>query len=1139
MKKFRFPLILAALLLLNAVSASSQSRRPIDSRHPMWLIHIDVWNTADPQRIIDLIPADVKPFVCFNLSLSCQYDTERNVYKMPQNAVLTYKSWASVCCANNVWFTCQPASGGHTHIMDDDLDTFEYFFKHYKNFLGWNYAEQFWGFDEPGDKSSSTQSSRWELFANLVEMSHKYGGTLIVSFCGNIWSHPLNPNGIVKRNAKLLANCQKYPDAFLILYKYTTSSCFYNNESVCLAPFISGLARNYGVRYDNCGWNGALDELLGENHGKKYPIAAGIGTVMEQTCINGGAVWDGPELIWTEDFQELSRSTTSDGYTRRNWGRFPGFDNAWLDMFRKIIDGTMYIPTREEVIARNKVVIINNATSGSDQEMYAAPDDLYDGLYKQNDPMNRGNGRWMDNMTYFKSTGRYQAIPVVAGLYDSLAQTIPVQVKRSSYPSRWGTQTKKVTEFNKLYPAVSSGDLYVARHHNGLVTYFPFSYFNKKKSASARIPLEYNTCDSLLLTYGKLGSGIVREYEDHIDFYLNNYRTDTVTQVTDRIVIKGAAAAPSHQFKLRSGAKGSAEPLWDETSGTYTIEVKHMGPVELSVSCGGSAVGRRTDILDSEALTDLPVQPEEYYGDLIIEAEDMEYKNISSCCTNPYSSYPNVRGHAANGFVVTGTNTAGSLRRSVNISHPGTYTVSVRYMNNGQSGRVYLRVNSYSKTIYTEKTAMNEWKTISCDFEMNEGSNTIALANTGGTNMYIDQVVCSPLDKHTLVYDKASHPDDENIWLESGDYRMDISATSVEGCAGYVVEIYDAQTQDMVFKSERLPMGEYDSEGIASKVLFTIDKPGEYRYVTAATRLWDGVMVKKCTINRTFLYNVRLQQSDGGVITASQTLVEEGDPVTLSAETSYGFSFEDWNVIHGGISIVNDAFVMPGNDVTIGAILKDNSLVWQLDYSNVLAGTFPAGWRAVQGGNEVHSYPNSYGSGARTMSGFKGWQGKALYWRESLADYGRQSGYYLNLKPGMYKLTFVMAAWKGSPSYRARILKSSGTSVATSSTYPATPNANGNTGASIASSPVRELTFEIKEEGRYIIEFRNAGSGFDEFLLAECRLNRAEDTGVIQPALEDGAETVFSPDGVETGTLRPGINIVRSQDGTVSKVLVK
>ena len=174
MRKTLLNLIIAVAAFFAALSATAQERRPIDSQHPLWLIHVDVWNKADPQKIINLIPDDIKPWVCLNLSLSCQYDTEKNVYKIPQNAVKTYKSWATVCQANGMWFTCQPASGGHTHIQDDDLETFEYFFKAFPNFLGWNYAEQFWGFDEANDKSSSTQSSRIALFAKLVPMSHKY-----------------------------------------------------------------------------------------------------------------------------------------------------------------------------------------------------------------------------------------------------------------------------------------------------------------------------------------------------------------------------------------------------------------------------------------------------------------------------------------------------------------------------------------------------------------------------------------------------------------------------------------------------------------------------------------------------------------------------------------------------------------------------------------------------------------------------------------------------------------------------------------------------------------------------------------------------------------------------------------------------
>ena len=697
-------LLLTFFMLFGAHDLSAQQRRPIDSQHPLWFIHVDVWYKADPQKIIDLIPEEIKPYVCLNLSLSCQYDTEQNIYKMPQNAFQTYKSWGTVCQQNGMWFSCQPASGGHTHIQDYDMVTFEYFFKKFPNFLGWNYAEQFWGFNEAGDKSSATQSDRWALFARLVEMSHTYGGLLTVSFCGNIWSHPLNPIGELKLNKDFLAACQQYPENMLFLYKYTTSSCFYNNESVSFGPFISGLTKNYGVRYDNCGWNGGLENVLGENHGRKYPSSAGIGTVMEQTCVNGGAVWDGPELTWREEcFHEVDQ-TTVDGYKRRVWKRFDNMNGVWNDMFLKIIDGTMYIPSREEVVGKQKVVVINNVTSGSDEDKYATWANLYDGIYKQEDPFNKDKGQWMDNCCYFKSTGRYGTIPMVTGLYDELAQAIPVQLKKTQRSTKWGTIAKKQANFNEQYPEVSEGDLYVNRYRNQLVTYTPYTYLNKKTRAEAVIPLQYNTCETLVLKYDKLSSGIVREFDSHIDFYLNNYRTDTTAVRTDSIIITGCTTEPELTFKAHSYTKGekpSASQKYVAENQTDTIVVKHCGAVDVIVNCSGAA--DRSAMTDAIAITPLPLpkQPELYRGVIFIEAEDMDYKNTKKCTTNPYDEYPKVRGHAGNGFMDMGTGKAGALRHQLKLKEgqEGDYVIAVRYTCKSKAGNIRLTVNGTSQYV--------------------------------------------------------------------------------------------------------------------------------------------------------------------------------------------------------------------------------------------------------------------------------------------------------------------------------------------------------------------------------------------------------------------------------------------------------
>ncbi|MBQ3752812.1 MAG: glycosyl hydrolase family 98 [Prevotella sp.] len=1057
----------ALVLLLLALTATmqglkAQERRPIDSQHPLWFIHCDVWYKADPQKIIDLIPEDVRPYICLNLSLSCQYDKEKNQYKMPHYAFQTYKSWGTVCQQNGIWFSCQPASGGHTHIQDDDLVTFEYFFKQFPNFLGWNYAEQFWGFDEGGDLSSSKQVTRWALFAKLVEMSHKYGGFLTVSFCGNIWSHPLNPIGEMKRTPALLEACRKYPEAILWLYKYTTSSCFYNNESVTFGPFISGLAKNYGVRYDNCGWNGAMDDLLGKDHGKKYPAAAGIGTVMEQTCVNGGAVWDGPELTWNQEcFHELWASTVDNGYTRRRWERFPNFNGVWLDMFRQVINGTMYIPTREEVVGKTKVVVINDVNNGSDEDKYATWGDLYDGLYKQTDPFNRRYGQWMDNYCYFKSTGRYGAIPMVTGLYDDAAKAIPVQVKKSQRTSNWDTQAKKVSDFNAQYPEVSSGDLYVNRYRNQLVTYTPYTYLNTKTTAQATIPLQYNTCETLELNYDKLSSGIVREYEDHIDFYLNNYRSDSTGLRTDIITIKGATTKPTYtlnchpigsEFGSNADVHALANHITGQTperfnvnaadvnndsrvditdvtaiidifkkaqknasatdsydNGTYTLTVRHNSAVTVTINCAGAASHPSVDyaatVLQPTPLP-LPKAPALYRGPIIIEAEDMDYKNIQSCCTDPFAWYPSVTGHAGNGFVDMGTNPSGSLRHYLRLKEgqTGDYHIQVRYTGTSADGSLSVNVNGSQQTVSCPRTAQNEWHLATVNATLNTGQNTLVITNSGGKSLYIDQVVYQPADAEPLKY---------GISVRSAE-NGSVTANRNEAAEGETVKLTVSAAEGYRLKELRL----------VNSVFFTLGKT--------------------------------IPVNGEGEVTFNMI----ADNVVLQP------------VFTSSTPLVSDAL---GN--------------YRLDFKNTLSGNLPEGWRCVQEDNTEHQYPNSYGQGARTFDGFTGYQGKALYWRNDRAEYGRQEQYPLTLSEGNYELTFAMAAWKGEPKYKVSILDAdTGNSVAVSDVFTAAPNANGSTSANMSSAVSHALTFNINKAGKYVISFTDASGGYDEFLLLECRL---------------------------------------------------
>ena len=1058
MKKNIYLILLTCLLLMAGQNVSAQQRRPIDNRHPLWLVHIDVWNSADPQKIIDLIPQDVKPYVCMNLSLSCQYDTLTNMYRMPRNAVRTYKSWATVCQQNGLWFTCQPASGGHTHIQDNDLETFEYFFKTYPNFLGWNFAEQFWGFGDPNDEGSMTTASRWALFANLVEMSHRYGGFLTVSWCGGVYHFNTDPIAELKLEPRFLEACKKYPEAILFLYKYTHASSFYNNESVCWGPFVSGLTTNYGVRYDNCGWNDTMAKVVGKDK-CKYPGAAGIATVMEQTCVNGGAVWDGPELIWTEDFQNLSDSQV-DGYTRRNWGTFPNFKGIWIDMWRRITDGTMYIPSRQEVVEKTKVVIVHDTNDD-----FRVWDDLYNGLYLQQDPANQKKegawnyGQWQNNLCYFKSTGRYGAIPMVTGLYDDAAKAIPVQVKKSAYKNRWGTEvdekSKKVTEFNSLYPEVSKGDLYVNRYRNQLVTYTPYTYLNGKKTAEGAIPLQYNTCDTLKLTYGKLSSGIIREYADHIDFYLNNYRNDTLTQQTDKIIITGVTAEPT--CKLTKPATGASShnasissKVYDAENHTFTLNIRHLGPAIIRVDCSGAATDRLTDVLPAEAL-EQPLQPQPYNGPIIIEAENMDRKSANCKLTHSGWWAQELNDFAGMGFIETQASTGSALRHQLKLAEGGDYRIIVRYCNSSKAGKMKATVNGTAQDMDIQKVGMSDWQEAIITATLKAGTNTLILQNTNAIKMYIDQVTYEPVDT----------------------------------------------------------------------------KPEKFA--------------------------VTIRQADNGRVVADVDSAAAGETVHLTVIPDEGYGLKSLKVVNSvyftqGKTIAFDkdatdvTFTMHDDNMTIQPLFYDKSGVYELDFTNVASGTLPVGWRTTDG-SDVRNYPSQNSSGPRTFAGLTGYQGKALYWRNTSAEYGRLADYRLTLNPGDYELTFAMAAWKGAPTYQVNILKSNGTVLKSSSTFTAAPNINGNSAGNISSAVRRTLNFEVPTQGNYIIQFKDntSAGGFHEFLLAECRLRDLSlFTGI---STVDATATlpmgIYSPSGMRRQSLQRGMNIIVGADGKTRKVMVK
>lgn len=637
-------------------------RRPISPSQPVMMIHADVWNGADPQKVIDLIPADLRPYVVLNLSMSINHDATTGAWKTSEYGYETTKSWLRTAAESGIWATIQPSSGGFTHFKDYDstvnLDTTLYgeFFRDYPNFLGINYAEQFWGFD---DKWSLPWAKRVEHWQNLLKLTNKYGGYLIVSFTGGFYGAAINPVAMVKRNPGFAAALKKCSQNFVIEEKFTMAYGFHDIESTSMGMWLSGYAGHYGIRFDQCGWV--------PNASEDFPPAAGAIPYMEHLMLTGETVIDGPELIWQQSIKNLSNGTTSDGFSTRRWEFYPQFVNITLEGIRKVLDGTIRILPRKEVIDRSKVVIVNDMTTGNDITKYHTPIDLFQGLYLMD-----GDGTGLDQKSWFKRTGRYPAIPIVYELLDDTAKTFKNQIKRSAYASRWPTIAAKQAEMNTLFPQEATGTIYAARHENGWMTYNPYKTGAR---ASGSIPFKYNTATKLDVSYAQYSMGILRETSDQLNIYLTNFdNVNNTGLMTDTLVISGCSAQPTFTWSDRGSHQASSlASSWN--AGAFTLVVKHNGPLEIKVSCKGTGIGRLTAVTEAKVVS--PDGPPAYPGPRQYEAENFDFKSIGSNVTNGTGG--SVRNYQGLGYMRLGTNAAASVRDTIHAPGSGTYRLATRY----------------------------------------------------------------------------------------------------------------------------------------------------------------------------------------------------------------------------------------------------------------------------------------------------------------------------------------------------------------------------------------------------------------------------------------------------------------------------
>lgn len=732
-----------ACWMTSGTLSAAEKRRPLSVQQPMYIFHIDVWNGADPQKIIDLVPEDMRPYVVMNISLS----VSQNVTK---DGMRTAESWLRTCAENRVWALIQPASGGHSWFSDYDLSVYRYFFENYPNFLGFNYCEQFWGFDDadglhPFGPKSPTVADRMSLFTNLLPLCEEFGGYLAISNCMVIpeWD-ATSPLTMLKRYPGFAAAAKKYSSSLIYLEKYTTAANFYDMESECLGLYLAGYSGHYGMRFDQCGYTEHIPSDA------KFPEAIGGMTILEHMMMTGQTVQDGPELIWQQCVKEGNRKDLADGYRMRTWEFYPQYPNVYLDVWRKFTtDGVLRIMDRQEVLDSTKVAINNDLPlGGTDWAARRAEETLFTGVYALD------NGTYGKDTVYLKKTGRYPTIPTI---YSDENPGFKLLVKQSQYAAKMGTTSKKTGLLNRYFAKQTAedgkaGSLYVRRVDNNWLVYNTTQYEDKKatETQTSTANLLYNSCSSVKLTFPMYSFGVMTEKGDGIDFYLNNYRSFTDEQSTDIIVISGCASQPTYTVSERgSHAKSTVTAKY--ANGTYTLTVKHNGALDISVKCNGTNANRKT--VPTFAKTEGCDIPNVYEGPRQYEWENADFKNVDSDWSGITKS--DISGFTALGYVSWGKNANASQRDTVSIDKAGVHKLAIRYLApDGDVRTVNLHVNGKliaSGLNFTRTSTDNEWTTVVIDdVALPAGKSEIRLVATAAApySLYLDNMV--------LTWDKVA-----------------------------------------------------------------------------------------------------------------------------------------------------------------------------------------------------------------------------------------------------------------------------------------------------------------------------------------------------------------------------------------------
>jgi len=259
-------------------------------------------------------------------------------------------------------------------------------------------------------------------------------------------------------------------------------------------------------------------------------------------------------------------------------------------------------------------------------------------------------------------------------------------------------------------------------------------------------------------------------------------------------------------------------------------------------------------------------------------------------------------------------------------------------------------------------------------------------------------------------------------------------------------------------------------------------------------------------------------------LTESMTLSEDGMTVNIAVsgitDGSYTVTVAGMANVYG-VECTSDQVISfeVGEDTEGGT----SETVWATDFDNEMTGGIPSGWITYnEAGFHLYGFNDEErtsqynynwggtpgGGGARLYDGFSGDFVKAMYWgtrgtNEGYATYGEQikdwiledgsidpempENIALQLDARKYQISFLMAAWKGEPTFTFTLEDLEGNVYAKFSDVLAAPNVNGAQGK-VTGSVKCVTDFTVPQAGYYVLRFTAAEAQWQEYLLANVSL---------------------------------------------------